>query len=163
MRIGELAAAAGLTAKTVRFYEGEGLLPEPRRTLSQYRVYGDTDVARLQFILEAKHLGLSLEEIRGILQLHDRSEPTCVHVRSLLEGKLAHVEKVIAELREFQADLVKLRDRAGGLVDCRPLGGNICGIIEEGATTDGETALNWIGERRLGKAGVRRGGRISQP
>ena len=110
-------------------------MPAPRRTPSGYRVYGDGDRTRLSFILKAKRLGLSLEEIKGILQLHNRSEPTCVHVRSLLEDKLDQVHRVIAELQEFRADLINLdlinlRDEAGGLVDCRPLGGEICGIGE---------------------------------
>jgi DNA-binding transcriptional MerR regulator len=158
MRIGELAAATGLTTKTIRFYEGEGLLPEPGRTTSGYRVYGETDSKRLDFVLKAKRLGLSLEEIKGVLQLHDRKEPTCVHVRSLLEEKLSQVEKAIAELQEFRAELFTLRDQAGGLVDCRPLGGDICGIIEGSAPADGEIALGWIDERRVGKARVIGGG-----
>ena len=89
MKIGQLASATGLTAKTIRFYEGEGLIPDPPRTHSGYRTYADSDVTRLEFILKAKRLGLSLDEIKGILRLHDRSEPTCMHVRALLEEKVA--------------------------------------------------------------------------
>ncbi len=85
MKIGDLARATGLSTKTIRFYEAEGLIPDPPRTNSGYRAYAEPDVARLGFIIKAKRLGLSLDEIKGVLQLHDRSEPTCVHVRSLLE------------------------------------------------------------------------------
>ena len=88
MKIGELAKATGVTAKTIRFYEEEGLLPKPARTLSGYRKYGPEDAGRLEFIHKSKRLGLSLQEIKGILQLHDRSEPTCTHVRSLLDEKV---------------------------------------------------------------------------
>ncbi len=84
MKIGELARATGVTAKTIRFYEAEGLLPKPQRTYSGYRMYSLEDARRLEFIRKAKRLGLSLGDVRGVLQLHDRSEPTCVHVRSLL-------------------------------------------------------------------------------
>ncbi len=159
MRIGELAAATGLTAKTIRFYEGEGLLPEPVRTTSGYRVYGEADAKRLDFVLKAKRLGLSLSEIKSVLQLHDRREPTCVHVRTLLEEKLSQVEKAIAELHEFRAEFSTLRDQAGGLVDCRPLGGDICGIIEGSAPAEGEAAVGWLDDRRVGKAGARGNGR----
>ena len=74
-------------------------------------------------------MGLSLDEIKGILKLHDRSEPTCVNVRSLLEEKVAQIETVIQDLLGFKEELETLRDKATSLVDCRPLGGNICSII----------------------------------
>ena len=130
MKIGELADATGLSAKAIRFYEAEGLIADPPRTDSGYQVYAEPDLARLAFILKAKRLGLSLVEIKGILQLHDRSEPTCVHVRSLLEEKVARIETVIQDLLGLKEELESLRNKATSLVDCRPLGGNICSIIE---------------------------------
>jgi DNA-binding transcriptional MerR regulator len=130
MNIGELAKATGLTTKTIRFYEEAGVLPGPPRTLSGYRVYRVEDIPRLEFIRKARRLGLSLEEVRGILGLHDRSEPTCLHVRSLLEEKLAQVERALEDLQGLRAELAQLRDQAGTMEDCRPSGGGICGIIE---------------------------------
>ncbi len=102
MKIGELAKATNLSTKTIRFYESEGLIPDPPRTNSGYRSYTDSDLVRLEFILKAKRLGLSLDEIKGILKLHDRSEPTCVHVRSLLQEKVAQIDTVIQDLLGFQ-------------------------------------------------------------
>lgn len=131
MKIGELARATGLTTKTIRFYEAEGLIPNPPRTNSGYRAYADADVGRLEFILKAKRLGLSLDEIKGILRLHDRSEPTCVHVRTLLEEKMAQIEAAIQDLLGFKEELRSLGAQTTSIVDCRPLGGNICSIIEE--------------------------------
>ncbi|MCI0438955.1 MAG: heavy metal-responsive transcriptional regulator [Chloroflexi bacterium] len=131
MKIGELANATGLTAKTIRFYEDEGLLPPAPRTSSGYRIYGDEDVVRLEFVRKAKRLGLTLEDIKSILRLHDSSEPTCAHVRSLLDEKLAEVDRAIADLQRFRAALSDIRDRAGDIVDCRPEGGVICSIIED--------------------------------
>lgn len=143
MKIGELARFTGLSTKTIRFYEAEGLIPDPPRTDSGYRSYADPDVARLGFILKAKRLGLSLDEIKGILQLHDRSEPTCVHVRSLVEEKLVQIEGVIQDLVVFREELEVLRDKATSLVDCRPLGGNICSIIEDSGIKVASTSLAW--------------------
>ena len=143
MRIGELARATGLSTKTIRFYEVEGLITDPPRTDSGYRAYAEPDVARLHFILKAKRLGLSLGEIKGILQLHDRSEPTCVHVRSLLEEKLLQIEEVIQDLLVFKEELEALRDRATSLVDCRPMGGNICSIIEDSGIKVASSSLGW--------------------
>ena len=69
MKIGELARASGTNAKTIRFYEAEGLMPEPPRTPSGYRSYDGESVSRIEFILKAKRLGLSLNEILGIMRL----------------------------------------------------------------------------------------------
>ena len=143
MKIGELAKATGLSTKTIRFYEAEGLIPNPPRTDSGYRAYAGPDVARLGFILKAKRLGLSLDEIKGILQLHDRSEPTCVHVRSLLEEKVAQIERVIQDLLGFKEELETLRDRATSLVDCRPMGGHICSIIEDSRIKVASSRVGW--------------------
>ena len=131
MKIGELARITGTNSKTIRFYEAEGLMPDPPRTASGYRSYSAQWVSRLDFILKAKRLGLSLIDILGILQLHDAKESTCVHVRDLLDQKIAEVESTIDALQAFKGDLAALRNRAIGLVDCKPLGGDICSIIEQ--------------------------------
>ena len=130
MKIGELARVTGTNAKTIRFYESESLMPEPPRTPAGYRSYSAESVSRLEFILKAKRLGLSLNEILGIVRLHDAKESTCVHVRDLLNQKIAEVETTIDALQAFKGDLAALRDGATGLVDCKPLGGDICSIIE---------------------------------
>ena len=135
MKIGELARGAGTTTKTIRFYEQGGLLPDPPRSASGYRAYGPDDVERLDFIRRAKRLGLSLEEIKGVLQLNDRDEPTCVHVRALLGEKIRRLEQVVRDLREFRIELLALRDQAGEMVDCHPTGGNVCGIVERSELT----------------------------
>ncbi len=88
-------------------------------------------MSRLEFILKAKRLTLSLNEILGIMRLHDAKESTCVHVRDLLDQKIAEVEAAIDALQAFKGDLAALRDGATGLVDCKPLGGDICTIIEQ--------------------------------
>jgi DNA-binding transcriptional MerR regulator len=72
LKIGELARQTGLTIKTIRYYERRGLLEQPLRTEAGYRLYGPEDVARLQFIQRAKLLGLTLEEIRELVELAAR-------------------------------------------------------------------------------------------
>ena len=130
MKIGQLATATGLSTGTIRYYELEGVIPPPRRTGSGYRVYADEDVRRLDFIGKSKRLGLSLGEIKGILQVHDRDEPTCGHVRSLMDAKLLQIDAAVAELTELRTQLVALRDSGGDEEDCRPIGGQICSLIE---------------------------------
>ncbi len=135
MKIGELAREAGTTVKTIRFYEDAGLLPAAPRTESGYRIYGTDDVDRLGFIRKAKRLSMSLEEIRGVLQLSDRDEPTCVHVRALLDEKIGRLEQAVRDLQELRVELTALRDQAGAMVDCHPTGGNVCGIVERSELT----------------------------
>ena len=130
MKIGELAKASGLTAKTIRFYESEGLLPRPPRTASGYRMYASGDLQRLGFVANAKLVGLTLREIKEILLLNDRDEPTCGHVRNLLDEKLAEIDRAISDLTAVRAQVAEIRGRAGELADCRPSGGMICSIIE---------------------------------
>ncbi|MHB1433080.1 MAG: MerR family DNA-binding protein [Streptosporangiaceae bacterium] len=105
MRIGALAAAAGITARTIRFYEQAGLLPDPPRTTAGYRDYPDQAPARLAFIRAAQSAGLTLAEIRGILAVRDHDRPPCTHVTSLLHQHLAETERRLAELAETRAML----------------------------------------------------------
>jgi DNA-binding transcriptional MerR regulator len=75
MRIGVLAAQAGITAKTIRFYEDTGLMPAPARTPAGYRDYPAGAAARLAFIRDAQAAGLTLAEIRSILVIRDDGQP----------------------------------------------------------------------------------------
>ena len=65
---GELARWAGVTARTIRFYEEKGILRPRERSAEGYRLYDDSAIVRLQEILMLKHVGLSLEEIQQALQ-----------------------------------------------------------------------------------------------
>jgi len=89
MRIGELAGELGLNPRTIRYYEGIGLLPQPDRTGGNYRAYGREDWERLQFIKAAQRLGLTLDEIREVLAFAERGEPPCGFVRERLRREVA--------------------------------------------------------------------------
>lgn len=145
MKIGELAKGAGFKDKTIRYYERQGLLPPPRRTSSGYREYGPEDVDRLRFVQKAKRLGFSLSEIKSVLRIHGRKEPTCTHVRVLLDEKLVQVDSLLKDLREFRKELAKLRGQASGVEDCRPAGGRVCGIIENSAFGATRQTLELVG------------------
>ena len=70
MRTGELARNAGVNLQTIRFYEREGLLPKPARTVSGYRSYQQSDLERVIFIRKNQQLGFTLAEIKQLMQLH---------------------------------------------------------------------------------------------
>lgn len=105
MRIGELARASGITARTVRYYEGIGLLPRPPREPSGYRRYGSDDLSRLPFIVGAKALGLSLEDIRDVLEVSEPGAVSCPHVLALLEARREAIAMWMRQARDVHAEL----------------------------------------------------------
>jgi len=129
MRTGELAAAGGLTAKTIRFYEHAGLLPEPPRTPSGYRDYPPQAPRRLAFIRDAQSAGLTLAEIRSILTLRDSGEAPCTHVTDLIERHLTDIERRMAELRKTRTALRGLARRAAVTDPSTCTEADICRII----------------------------------
>jgi len=127
MRIGEAAGQAGVTAKTVRFWEDQHLLPPPARTGAGYRDYAPAIVERLAFIRHAQAAGLTLEHIRQVLDIRDDGQPPCVHVTGLITQRLGEVEARLAELTRTRDQLVVLAARAAAQdpADCQ----GYCSII----------------------------------
>ena len=112
MRIGEVAGRSSVTAKTIRFWEAQGLLPDPQRTSSGYRAYEPSVVDRLTFIRSAQAAGFRLDQIRQVLEIGDSGQPPCEHVRDLIDARLSAVNARIAELRAARAQLRTLAERA---------------------------------------------------
>lgn len=112
MLIGQLADAAGLATQTIRFYEREGLLPTPTRGPNGYRLYDDATLHRLTFIRTAQAAGLTLGEIRSIVDLRDDGDSPCAHVTSLLSSKLADVRVRRLELDALASELKLLLARS---------------------------------------------------
>ena len=112
LKIGELATRCGVSRDTIRFYEREGLLPRPRRTPSQYRVYGHEDQSRLLFIRQAQILGLTLDDIRELVR-HDqlRTPGQCRRVARLLRERIGAIDRKLAELKAFRRQLAESLDR----------------------------------------------------
>lgn len=129
MRIGEVAAAAGLPTQTIRFYERRGLLPPPRRGPNGYRSYDPLTLTRLQFIRRGQGAGLTLLEIATILDLRAEGATPCTHVRELLTTKLDDVHTRQRELAALETDLEDLISRSDHLdpADCTDV--QICHII----------------------------------
>ena len=120
MLIGELADVAGVTAQTIRFYEGKGVLPTVERGVNGYRIYDESALTRLRFIAGAQAAGLTLSEIRSILDLRDQGTAPCAHVDALLDTKLADVRARVRNLVALQAELELLLRRSEMLdpADC---------------------------------------------
>ncbi len=131
MLIGELAESVGLPSQTIRFYEHEGLLPPARRQTNGYRVYDDTTLNRLGFIRAAQAAGLTLSEIRSIVDLRDDGDAPCTHVTALLHTKLDDVRVRRQELDTLASELEHLLTRSQRLdpVNCTET--DICHILTE--------------------------------
>ncbi len=127
MRIGELAAQAGVNPKTIRYYESIGLLPEPDRTDAGYRVYGADDIDRLAFIRRAQQLDLSLDEIAEILAMRERGEQPCSYVLDVARARLEELDRRIADMERARAELDSLlQDARGPSAD----DGSYCQLIQ---------------------------------
>ncbi|WP_053959789.1 heavy metal-responsive transcriptional regulator [Sulfobacillus thermosulfidooxidans] len=127
MRIGELAKVAGITPKTLRYYEDFGLLPASTRSESGYRLYSWNDLDRLRFIQKAKTVGFSLSEIRSILALRNHGEVPCDHVKALINRKLEEINSQIQALRDLEIELRTMQKEADALPPCEAC---VCEIIE---------------------------------
>ncbi|MCC9311583.1 MerR family transcriptional regulator [Kitasatospora sp. RB6PN24] len=118
MRISQLAERTGVPATTLRFYEGAGLLPAGR-TASGYRTYGEDAVERLAFIRAAKQLGLTLDEITGLLTVWEGG--SCAEVKADLRlritGRLAEAERRATALGTFTTALHIALERLDALPD----------------------------------------------
>jgi MerR family copper efflux transcriptional regulator len=108
LTIGTVAKRAGVPIDTIRYYEREGLLPEPLRRASGYRSYNESAIKRLRFIRRAKELGFMLEEIRDLLALSTDRRGGVRAVRKRAEQRLASIDARIAELMRIRAGLQQL-------------------------------------------------------
>lgn len=114
LTIGAVAKRVGVPIDTIRYYERQGLLPEPTRRASGYRSYGDGTVAQLRFIRRAKALGFTLEEIRDLLTLSTDRLHGVKRVKQRAKQRLAAIELRIAELQRVRDGLAQLVDSCPG-------------------------------------------------
>jgi MerR family copper efflux transcriptional regulator len=125
VKIGEAAAASGISERMIRHYEKIGLIaPAPRRD-SGYRDYGPRDVHTLQFIGRARDLGFPVEQIRTLLALWNDRERSSAEVKALALARAAELKRKERELHEMRRSLEHLAASCHG--DSRP----DCPIIDE--------------------------------
>lgn len=129
MRIGEVARRSGVPRKTLRYYEDVGVLSEPARSPNGYRDYDAAVVDRLAFVRAAQAVGLTLGEIREIVEFRDAGRAPCAHVLDLIRTRGAELDDRIAELERMRDDLHRLERRARHLdpEDCPE--GRVCHLI----------------------------------
>lgn len=106
LRIGQVAAATGLTIDTIRYYERLGLVPHPPRTAGGFRTYSAAALERLRTIQQIQRLGLTLREIRRLVEPNAGSgREHCRGVREVLGRRLEDLDHRISELQTLRGTL----------------------------------------------------------
>ncbi|CAM2880222.1 Zn(2+)-responsive transcriptional regulator [Vibrio ordalii] len=117
-QIGELAKRCKVSTDTLRFYEKNSLIKPAGRSESGYRLYNQKNQQQVSFILKAKELGLSLDEIKELLEIKlEATEHSCAEVKSITSAKLVVIDQKIAELIEIRQALKKINDACCGHTD----------------------------------------------
>lgn len=125
MRIQSLAQQTGVPAKTIRYYEALGIMPSPCRETNNYRIYTAGDVERLRFIVSARALGLPLAEIAEILAARDQGNAPCARVLAAIDGRLADLDRRLADMIALRENLTHLR-QAGAVLPLDDVLGEHC-------------------------------------
>ncbi len=111
MTIGELASELRLNSKTIRYYEEVGLLPRPKRSESGYRLYSGHEADRLRLVRRAKMLGLSLAEIKELVEyaIDGRCHALEQRLLTLVETKLGEIDQRMRDLATLREELTRYR------------------------------------------------------
>jgi len=125
MNIGEAAAASGVSAKMIRYYESIGLIANVARSASGYRVYTSEDVHALRFVRRSRDLGFSVEQMGELLALWSDRSRASADVKRIALDHVAELERKMRELRDMADTLRHLAENCHG--DGRPH----CPIIED--------------------------------
>lgn len=122
MTVGKLAASAGVGVETIRFYQKRGLIPQPARRGSGYRMYDDDVVARIRFIKNAQALGFTLTEIAELIDLEHDPRAKCGDLQERSDAKIGLIDQEIAALTKMRNELSQLSSACQSdqpLAECR--------------------------------------------
>ena len=115
IRIGELAHQSQVSRDTLRFYEKHGLITPSARTDAGYRLYAESDIKRIGFIVSAKKVGFTLNEIQQLLQLEVTKDiKSCQDVKEFVDHKIQLVNQQLIETRRIKKSLETLSEACCG-------------------------------------------------
>lgn len=112
--ISKLAKLAGLNTQSIRYYENIGLLPEPCRSKSKYRIYDESYLENIYFIKNSQELGFSLEEIKELVAIKFNSCAYGKDVKFLIQEKIEKINCEIEKLKSQKKFLDKLDSSCSG-------------------------------------------------
>ena len=125
MHIGEVARSVGVRTSAIRYYEAQGIIRPAARRLNGYRFYRN-EADLLAFVKRAQSLGLTLKEIKSLLELSCNDRKRCGHVKQLAREHLQQIDRTIAELQQLQDELRALLRRKVR----RPDKNEVCPLID---------------------------------
>ncbi|OEY96392.1 Cd(II)/Pb(II)-responsive transcriptional regulator [Acinetobacter qingfengensis] len=126
LKIGELAKLTNCSVLTIRFYEKQGLIQIPDRTQSNYRLYKQSDVDRIKFILNCRSLNMSLNEIKQLLTYQDQPDMNCSKVNHLVDKHIQNIYQHIEQQKYLIEQLIQLRKSCDGMCSMEK-----CGVIKQ--------------------------------
>lgn len=129
--IGEAARASGVSAKMIRHYEEEELVPRAGRTVAGYRIYRESDIHLLRFIRRARDLGFSLKEVKALVGLWSDRRRASADVKRLALEHVGALDSKIAQMQAMRAELARLAEHCHG--DGRP----DCPILDDLSGNEG--------------------------
>jgi MerR family transcriptional regulator, copper efflux regulator len=109
MFIQDLAQITGVSAKTIRYYESIGLMPDPDRAENNYRQYKPDAIERLRFIVSARSIGFNLTDIGEFLSARDEGTLPCKRVLDSFDQRITDIDRRIADLLELRDTLTRIR------------------------------------------------------
>ncbi|HIC45310.1 MAG TPA: MerR family transcriptional regulator [Methylophaga aminisulfidivorans] len=131
MLVNEVAKTLNIGPETVRFYTRIKLLQPQKNRFNGYREYDNKDINRLKFILAARQLGFSVDDIQQILADADKKRSPCPGVRRLLAKRLQETELRFREMQQLRKKMKKALAQWKQMPDMEPTGQMICHLIEE--------------------------------
>lgn len=126
LTIGKVAERAGVRPSAIRYYERRGMLRPILRGPNEYRFYSEDTVKLLRFVKRAQSLGITLKEIKPLLNLASQGQQPCSHMKQLARNHLREIEDKIRELQALRNELRTLLRRKAG----RPHGNEVCPLIQ---------------------------------
>lgn len=130
MHVAEVAHEAEVTPATVRHYARTGLLHADRDDGNGYRLFSRADVRRVVFIRQAQALGLTLEDIKMILEAVDQGQIPCEEVKSLVEQRLTSIKHRLSDLQATASRISAALDTWEQTTDWQPRSDEFCPLIQ---------------------------------
>ena len=106
--IGQVSRRLGIKIPTIRYYEGKGLVPEPKRSVGMQRRYDDRDLERLAFVKHARQLGFSLSAVSRLMTLGEDEADNCDQIDEIARANLAEVQTKIRLLKSLENELQRI-------------------------------------------------------
>ena len=128
LTIGNLARRVGIRSSAIRYYETQEVIRPAARGANGYRIYNNDAVKLLLFVRRAQSLGITLKEIKPLLNLASQGQQPCRHVKQLARNHLREIDDKIRELQNLRTELRTLLQRKAR----RPHADEVCPIIERG-------------------------------